>query len=141
MNAIDLSDVQVLLLMNDKRHIHFVSDFLKKNDATPIPFELTQDLDENEIIERVNSYAQVQSKFRTVVSSEVFNYKLDRMPDFLARLRKIVGKNQIILLHPSKVHQDDRVSIKNAAQEPFKALQGHDLQSDPQTDLLVILQN
>lgn len=65
-----------------------------------------------------------------VVSSEIDNYKLENLPGFFRQLREIVEEKPIILLHPSRVHADDRELIKKSVKEPFTALQGHDLEFD-----------
>jgi len=128
--------------MNDEKHIEYVSSFLQENNAAAVVMNADQNtLDKMEDFENIASLSKSNADLRIVVSSEIFKYKLEQAPAFFKSLRNAVKQKPIILFHPSRIHPDDRKLILDAVQQPFKVMQGHDLETDNKSELGLIFQD
>ena len=126
----------VLIISKDNTHIDYLTKFLNQEKCITYLADISQlNTDPFQTIRKIDELTQKISIHLVTVHSDIFNYKLDKLPNFLSLLRQAVGQIQITLLHPNKVHPEDRNAIAKAVEEPFKALQGHDLDLDPQSDL------
>lgn len=131
----------VLILLNIDSHIDFISSYLKENGCNPVVIKTTRlsqeskrTLNKIKNVENLNNYKGI------IISSEIDSYKVNKLPDFFFELRKIIGNKPVVFFHPSRVHATDRNLIMKAIKQPFMALQGHDLEFDPRSELESVLQ-
>lgn len=123
---------KVMIIMKNEIHIDMLTKYVEKYgyDSTIMKVDNFEN-DINQVIEDVRSVSAADSYTLVVVHSDIDNYKVERLPEFFKKLRTVVNDRQVVFLHPSRIHTNDRELILKSAEEPFKGLQGHDLEFDP----------
>lgn len=126
-----------MILMRNNSFANKLSDFIVDNGANSIVINIGEK--KESMLEAVQAFFKKSQCECIVVNSDITNFNIETLISFLTSLREIIGGQQIILLHPSKVHPEDREAILSSVKEPFSALQGHDYEIHPITDMKPIL--
>jgi|GEM_PF-3512743 len=126
-----------LALLRDPSHVIFLKKYIEIKSRSLQVIE--GHLNNKELIKKIKKINPDSSIDTIIISSEINGYKTKELPSFLKSLRRIFNNTPVMLLHPSRLAETDRLAINKALGENFHVLQGHDLEFDPISDIDRIL--